>query len=166
MRNFALLIISVLIFASCSNNSSDNKQKNFEGKEVLARYTNGSAQIEREFKMIDGKRLAVYEWEYYEDGNILKEGPLSKNEKRDGIWKAYYRDGSLWSEGEYNDGIRHGNTKTYHENGKLYYDGKFNNAQKTGIWKFYDKDGNFDYEIDYDSRAKAKITIDSTKIKK
>ena len=165
MRNFALMIFSILLISSCSNNNSNNQNK-LEGKEVMARYTNGQAQIEREFKMFDGTRRAIYEWEYYEDGNILKEGPLSKNEKRDGIWKAYYRDGSLWSEGQYTNGIRQGFTKTYHENGKIYYDGQFNNAQKAGIWKFYDKDGNFDYEIDYDARAKATIKIDSSNIKK
>ena len=163
MKKLLLFAIIGLVTISCVN--KEEKKKNIEGKEIISRYTNGTAEIEREYKIIDGKRAAVYEWEYYEDGNKLKEGALSKNEKRDGNWKAYYRDGKLWSEGDYSDGVRQGKTITYHSNGNLYYIGKFNKAQKSGIWKFYDENGEFDYDIDYDKRATPKISIDSSEFK-
>lgn len=150
------------VFSACDNNS--NKEKSLVGKEVISRYTNGAAQIERDYKMIDGKRLAVFEWEYYEDGNILKEGPLGATEKRHGTWKSYYRDGILWSEGGFTNGLRQGITVTYHPNGKKYYEGQYNKAQKSGVWKFFKENGEFDYEIDYDSRAKTKIEIDTAKL--
>lgn len=152
----------VSVITSCNNGPA---KKELVGKDIISWYTNGSAQIERDFKMIEGKRLAVYEWEYYEDGNILKEGPLSINEKRDGSWKSYYRDGTVWSEGDFKNGLRQGKTITYHANGKIYYDGQFNKAQKTGVWKFYNEDGEFDYEIDYDKRAKAKVEVGPKKLK-
>ncbi len=161
MKNFVLLVATVIVLASCGGNINSIK----EGKEVIARYTNGGTQIEREYKAIEGKRVAVYEWEYYEDGNVLKEGALGENEKRHGLWKAYFRNGNVWSEGGYENGIRQGITKAYHDNGNLYYEGKFNKAQKTGTWKFYDKNGEFDYEIDYDARAKSKLKIDTANAK-
>ncbi len=161
-RIFLFLVIAV-VFSACNENTPKNK--NLEGKEVISRYTNGIAQIERDYKMVDGKRFATYEWEYYEDGNVLKEGPLSSAEKRDGIWKSFYRDGKLWSEGEYKNGIREGRTVTYHDNGKKYYEGQFVKGQKSGIWKFYNKAGDFDNEIDFDKRKQAKIEVDQKKMK-
>lgn len=163
MKKVILFMAVAAILAACGNGET---KKTLVGKDVISRYTNGAVQIERDYKMIDGKRLAVYEWEYYEDGNILKEGPLSSNEKRDGEWKSYYRDGKLWSEGDYNDGVREGKTITYHPNGNKYYEGSFRRAQKTGIWKFYKENGEFDYEIDYDKRTKSKISIDTAQLKK
>ncbi len=166
MRKLVLLFMVAALFTACDSNSTA-KKKALEGKEVISRYTNGSAQLERDYAIVDGKRVAKYEWEYYEDGNKLKEGPLSKEEKRDGQWKAYYRDGKLWSEGDYRNGVREGKTITYHSNGNKYYDGQFKKAQKVGVWKFYkESDGSFDYEIDYDKRKKTKIEVDTAKMKK
>lgn len=156
-----ILIIPIAIgifFAACGNSNSGKKL--LEDKEVMSSYVNGLPQIERDFKMVDGKRLAVYEREFYEDGNLLKEGPLSSQKKRDGLWKSYYRDGVLWSEGDYKNGIREGKTITYFANGKKYYEGQFVNAQKSGVWKFWDEQGEFVNKIDFDKRKKAKITID------
>lgn len=163
MKKLVLFLMITAIFTSCDSDS--NKKKDLAGKEVISRYTNGIAQIERDYKIIDGKRVATYEWEYYEDGNPLKEGPLSSTEKRNGAWKSYYRDGKLWSEGDYDNGLRQGRTITYHANGNKYYEGQFNKSQKTGVWKFFKEDGEFDYEIDYTKRAKTKIEIDTVKLK-
>lgn len=163
MKKLVLFLMIASVITACNNDGK--RKKDLEGKEVITRYTNGVAQLEREYKLIDDKRVAVYEWEYYEDGNILKEGPLSKEEKRDGNWKSYYRDGDLWSEGDFDNGLRQGKTITYHDNGEMYYEGQYNKNQKSGIWKFYDTDGNFDYEINYTERAKQKIEIDTAKLK-
>ncbi len=160
MNKVVLVLFSIaigMVFAGCGNSNSGN---NLEGKEVITSYANGFPQIEREFKMIDGKRLAVYEREYYEDGKILKEGALSIHEKRDGLWKSYYRDGVLWSEGDYIDGVREGKTITYFANGKKYYEGQFKRAQKSGVWKFWNEEGEFVNEIDFEKRKRAEITID------
>jgi antitoxin component YwqK of YwqJK toxin-antitoxin module len=75
----------------------------------------------------DEKKIAVYEREYYKDGKVLKEGPLNSDVKRNGLWKSYYRDGILWSEGDFVNGIREGKTATYFANGQKYYEG---NIQK------------------------------------
>ncbi len=146
-----------VLFAACGNSNSG---KNLEGKEVIASYANGFPHLERDFKMVDGKRLAVYEREFYEDGNLLKEGPLSSEEQRDGNWKSYYRDGVLWSEGDFNNGVREGKTITYFANGNKYYEGQFLNGTKSGAWKFWNEKGEFVNEIHFDKGKRAEITID------
>ncbi len=162
MKKLVIILMIASVFAACD---SSNKEKSLTGKDVITRYTNGMAQIERDYEMIDGSRIATFEWEYYEDGNVLKEGPLGASEKRHGSWKSYYRDGTLWSEGDFANGLRQGITVTYHDNGNKYYEGQYNKAQKSGVWKFFNKEGEFDYEIDYDKRAKAKIDYDTEKLK-
>lgn len=155
--NKVVLISIVAIFFAAGN--SCNSGNSLEGTEVLSSYANGTPQMERDYKMIDGKRLAVYEREYYEDGNLLKEGRLSSAEKRDGYWKSYYRDGVLWSEGNYIVGIREGKTITYFANGNKYYEGQFAKAKKVGVWKFWTEDGKFDKEIDFDKSYEALIKV-------
>lgn len=155
--NKVVLISIVAIFFAAGN--SCNSGSSLEGTEVISSYTNGSPQMERDYKMIDGKRLAVYEREYYEDGNLLKEGALSSMEKRDGHWKSYHRDGVLWSEGDYINGIREGKTVTYFANGNKYYEGQFAKAKKVGVWKFWKEDGEFDKEIDFDKSYEAGIMV-------
>ncbi|MFK5856971.1 MAG: hypothetical protein QM503_12640 [Bacteroidota bacterium] len=156
MNKIVLVLMIAVFFTACGGDSSSNPERT----DIISSYANGQPQMERDFKMNDGKRLAVYEREYYEDGNLLKEGPLSINEKRDGLWKSYYRDGVLWSEGEYNNGVREGKTVTYFANGKKYYEGQFVKAQKSGLWKFYNEDGEFVNETIYDTKNKTAITID------
>jgi len=157
MNRIILILMIAVFFTACG---SDDSSKNPERTDIIASYANGKPQIERDFIMTDGKRVAVYEREYYEDGSLLKEGKLSKNEKRDGLWKSYYRDGIVWSEGEYKNGIREGKTVTYFPNGKKYYEGQFVKAQKSGLWKFYDEEGKFVKETVYDTKNKTAISVD------
>ncbi len=158
MNKVVLGLFSIAIgifFIACNGNSS----KGLEGKEVISYYVNDQPQLERDFSMVDGKRMAVYEREYYEDGKLLKEGALGSNEKRDGLWKSYYRDGVLWSEGAYINGIREGKTATYFPNGNKYYEGQFAQAKKVGVWKFWTEDGEFEKEINFDTTPEAGIKV-------
>ena len=151
MNRVFLILISIvvgLLTTSC-NNDSVNETKEANSTEVISHFINGSPQIERDFEIVDSIKTATYEREYYEDGKLLKEGPLNKDEKRDGLWKSYYRDGVLWSEGGFVNGIREGKTVTYFSNGKKYYDGQFVNAKKSGVWKFYNEQGEFVNESYY-----------------
>ena len=161
MKRVILFLMITAMFTACNNSTPEKK---IVGKEVISSYANGTPQIERNYEMVDGERIATYEWEYYEDGNVLKEGPLSANERRDGEWKSYYRDGVLWSKGDYNKGIREGKTVTYHANGNKYYEGQFVKAQKSGMWKFYKENGEFDYEMHFDPEKKIQTTVDTKKL--
>ncbi len=157
MNKVVLFLMIAVFFTACGVGKSE---KSVVSTTVINSYANGKPQIERDYSMIDGKKLGVYEREYYEDGSILKEGPLSINEKRNGLWKSYYRDGTLWSEGDYKNGVREGKTVTYFANGNKYYEGQFKKAQKSGVWKFWNKKGDSVNTIDFEKRKRAVVSID------
>ncbi len=149
MKHFILFVIAAVVLASCgSNGEADNKSQDKEnksvylkaGEQVIEEYANGSPRLVRTIEEVNGELVAVYEKEYWDDGNILKEGGI-KNGNRDGAWKSFHRDGTLWSEGDFKDGIREGVTIAYHPNGNKKYHGFFTNGTKSGIWKFYDENG-------------------------
>ena len=149
MRKILLMALAFLVLASCD--SGDGKVKKVKigaDEKVLESYANGTPRIVRVFKEQNGKSDFEYEKEYYEDGNLLKEGAIVDNGK-DGLWKSYYRDGTLWTEGNYERGKRDGMIKSYYPNGKIKYEGAFEKGEKAGQWKFYKEDGSFDKMANY-----------------
>ena len=142
------LMVLFVISACDSGNGKIKKVKIDTDEKVLESFANGSPRLVRVFKEKDGKSDFEYEKEYYEDGNLLKEGPIVDNSKH-GIWKSYYRDGTLWSEGEFAKGKREGVTKSYYPNGKIKYEGTFTHGEKSGQWNFYNEDGSFDKMATY-----------------
>ena len=127
---------------SCSDGNTVNT-------EVVKSYPDGAIHIEQDYKTKDDIKLYVYEREYYKDGKMLKEGSLNEKGRRNGIWKSYYRDGVVWSEGYFTNGRREGKTITYFTNGNKYYEGEYVKSKKSGIWKFWNEQGEFVKEVDY-----------------
>lgn len=149
MKKYIILAFTVLAIISC-NSGNDEKKDKFkleDGEVIISKYINERPQIIRKAQEIDGVEKFIYEKEYYEDGNLLKEGPL-KDDKRHGFWKSYYRDGTVWSEGEFTEGKREGIAKSYHPNSQVRYTGSFKNGRKSGEWRFYDENGEL-LEIKY-----------------
>lgn len=140
MKKYILIVSSLIIFVACG--STDDQNKNDAGKNevVISKYINEQPQIVRKFEIKDEVRVFIYEKEFYDDGNLLKEGALKDN-KRNGVWKSYYKDGTKWSEGEFIDGKMEGNTTSYHSNGQIRYTGSFEEGKKSGEWRFYDENG-------------------------
>lgn len=141
MRRIILYVIIVSLFASCSN-EGPKEVKVGKGEKVVTAFANGSPQVVRELQEVDGKVVAVYEKEYYEDGNLLKEGAIADNQ-RHGLWKAYYRSGKIWNIGHYDHGVRTDSIKGYYTNGNLKYKGFYKDGNKSGTWMFYDENGDF-----------------------
>ena len=139
MKKAIVIFMIAAMFASCGDDGP-KKVELKEGEKIINTFTNGTPQIVREMVEKDGKLEAVYEKEYYEDGNLLKEGPIINNQ-RDGLWKSYYRSGKLWSEGYYEGGTRNDSIKGYYTNGQLKYVGIFDHGQKTDTWIYYDENG-------------------------
>lgn len=134
---FALIPLMMLLSA-CSQ------------KEVIeSRYENGNPNVVYLMNKKGGKLVAVHKTIYYENKAKKMEGDM-QNDKREGIWKAWYPDGTLWSEGEYKDGMRNGFGYTYHENGVKYIDGFYKDDKKAGVWKFFDEEGKLLKEVDFD----------------
>ena len=143
MKKIIMFLMVVLVVSSCSSGGGKSGKVKIESNEtILESFANGTPRIVRVIKETDGKQDFEYEKEYYDDGNLLKEGPIVGNSK-DGLWKTYYRDGVLWSEGYYVKGKREGATKSYYPNGKLKFEGAFTNGEKSGQWSFYKEDGSF-----------------------
>lgn len=139
MKKIVVLMLMVAVVVSCSNDGPKNV-KLTKGEKVVTSFANGTPQIVRDIKDVNGLPVPVYEKEYYEDGNLLKEGPIEKN-NRHGFWKAYYRNGKIWNEGVYDHGVRDDSITGYYTNGNVKYKGVFDKGLKTGTWMYFDEDG-------------------------
>ena len=142
-----LLILPAVILSACNNSNENGQKKPKEVKlkrneAVVNSYVNGTPQVVRKMEEIDGQKVAVYEKEYYEDGNILKEGPLTNNQ-RSGEWKIYYRNGQIRNLVNYDNGVLNDTIIGYNENGTLKFKGIFKDGQKTGTWLIFDDNGKF-----------------------
>lgn len=60
---------------------------------------------------------------------------------RHGLFRSYYSNGKLSSEGFYEDGRAQGVWKDFHENGRLAAEGQFESGKEVGIWRYWNADG-------------------------
>jgi len=111
-------------------------------------YDNKAPRLVRYYEEKNGNKVLVGEKDYYPDSKIQLEGSY-KNDKRDGTWIFYYKNGNKWSEAEYIDGINNGKTLTWFENGNKRYEGFYKDGKQSGKWKFWDEKGNFVKEVNY-----------------
>ncbi len=142
-----LLILPAVIFTACNSNNDNGQKKPKKVKlksneMVINSYVNGTPHVVRKMEEKDGQKVPVYEKEYYEDGNILKEGPLTNNQ-RSGKWKIYYRSGQIRNLVNYDNGVLNDTIIGYNENGTLKFRGIFKSGEKTGTWLIYDDNGKF-----------------------
>lgn len=95
---------------------------------------------------------------FYDNTKQLRfAGELIKG-KRNGLWKAYYKNGSLWSEGEFKNGLGEGYSHVYHTNGKVSTMGFYTNDNPSGVWQYFNEQGTMTHEIDYTQGRKGKLT--------
>ena len=69
--------------------------------------------------------------------------------KKTGVWKCFYADGKVQTEGPYANDHKQGAWKLYHTNGQLAGEGNYAQDQEKGKWKFYDEEGHLLLEQDY-----------------
>jgi len=70
---------------------------------------------------------------------------------RDGLFREYYQNGIIASEGNYKNGLEDGLWTDYHEDGKIAAKGNYLNGNEVGQWYFYDENGELEDEVNYDS---------------
>ena len=63
---------------------------------------------------------------YDKDGNL-----------KNGLFKEYFRDGSIACEGQHRNGNKTGEWKFYFKNGRLQSVGKYDDDVISGSWKWY-----------------------------
>lgn len=124
-----------------------------DGKvKVSAMFRNGIPEgIKREFNP-EGN---IEKGFLYRNGILIAEGITKEDGNRDGYWKEFFPDGSLRSDGKYDNGKQVGDWKYYHENGKIEQLGKFSKQGKPeGIWKWYFETGQLLKEENYSNGLK------------
>jgi antitoxin component YwqK of YwqJK toxin-antitoxin module len=82
----------------------------------------------------------AHETHFYENHQKYIDGNRQDSE-RDGLWYAYYPDGTVQTKGFYVNGKEDGRYTVYYSNGNVRYTGVYNNGVKVGEWRFYDEDG-------------------------
>lgn len=117
-------------------------------KVIEEKYDNGTPKLVKYYKKTHGKEQVVREQQFYANKKMKLEGEYT-DEKRNGVWKAWYENGNLWSEGNFRDGMREGFGKVYYEDGKLFIEGNYSADRQVGIWRFYDEKGDIIKEVDY-----------------
>jgi antitoxin component YwqK of YwqJK toxin-antitoxin module len=138
MTRLLLVTLLIAILSGCSQ------------KEVIeATYENGTPKVVKYYHRKGNDLLLAREVVYYENKQKKIEGEY-KNEQRNGLWKAWYKNGTIWSEGEYKDGKRNGIGISYHENGKKYIEGMYQDDIRVGAWRFYDTTGILTKEVNFD----------------
>ena len=112
MKRVLLFLATVLLLGSCAEKLTEKVERSFpDGKPQLVRYYDKSNQC-------------LKETEYYETGQVKMEGRL-KDDKREGEWKAYLRDGRIWSIDTFKNGELEGPSTVYWENGNLRWEGNY-----------------------------------------
>ena len=108
-------------------------------------YTGG--KVKSIVNVINDKRQGV-EKIYDEKGNVISgklfeddkpvaEGITDENGNRQGEWKFFYEDGTVYSIGKYKNGLPEGEWKWYFRNGEIRRDESFINGKEEGISKEY-----------------------------
>jgi antitoxin component YwqK of YwqJK toxin-antitoxin module len=138
MQKLFYFFLALILFVSCSR-TSVKKEK----------FDDGKIKSEKTYQKIDGKDQLIKEVQFHPNGKKYIEGKYKDN-LRNGYWASWYKDGKLWSEGEFVKGESHGKRTVYYPNGKKYYEGNFNMGKRTGIWMFYDEQGKKVKEVDFD----------------
>ena len=75
---------------------------------------------------------------YYDNGRgELKETFTKKNGKREGLYKQFFRNCQLNTEGSYTNDQRVGMFRTYYSTGEVRSEGNYSENKKNGNWTFY-----------------------------
>ncbi|RZK59935.1 MAG: hypothetical protein EOO91_03305 [Pedobacter sp.] len=92
----------------------------------------------REKINFEDKKLEVRKGPYafYENGKVKEEGQYDKGHKN-GIWQRFYPNGQLFERLNYWYGKLAGPFTSFWDNGKLKIEGKYSNDKKIGLWEYY-----------------------------
>ena len=113
---------------------------------IVATYKNGVPEgVRREYNE-NGEVEKSY---IFKNGKIIAEGILTDSGKKQGLWKEYYENGSLKSEGNYKDDKKTGKWKYYYKNGQLEETGEYVDGKPEGEWLWYYPSGKLLRKMSY-----------------
>ncbi len=113
---------------------------------IVATYKDGIPEgVRREYN----EKGEVEKSYIFKNGKIIAEGILTDAGKKEGLWKEYYLDGSLKSEGYYKEDKKTGKWKYYYPNGQLEETGEYVDGKPEGKWLWYYPSGKLLREMNY-----------------
>jgi antitoxin component YwqK of YwqJK toxin-antitoxin module len=74
--------------------------------------------------------------------NIKFVGSFDENNQKTGYWEKHYKNGYLFSKGNYVNGKEDGYWEIYYTNGNLMWKGNYVNGNREGYWEIYYTNGN------------------------
>ena len=132
-------LLSCLCWVS-SCNSVDKSQGESSGEKseiVTSEWPDGAPR--RTLEVVDGDTVSISIFDA--SGQLTKYGEW-KNSKRDGASRAFYPDGTLWSEHTYKNGTQIGSYRTWYPNGSPFIVGQYDDrGNPSGTWQFFDEKG-------------------------
>ncbi|MCF8302400.1 MAG: hypothetical protein K9I94_03920 [Bacteroidales bacterium] len=107
---------------------------------TVGTYKDGVPQgIRREYDK-EGNISQAY---IFKNGQIIGEGIIKENGKKNGSWVSYYQNGKIKARGTYDDNVKVGKWTYYYPNGQVEQTGRYNNKGKPdGDWTWYYQSGN------------------------
>lgn len=164
--------ISALIFSfSCSKKSTDSKisaplvlrdgilfKDSLSTTPYSGRHKSRMLDQTIEYEVTDGIRNGDFII-YYPNGKVQMLGKMLDN-KNTGMWKYYRVDGSLETEGAFENDLPVGLWNWFYPNGIIAETGMFNDGKRNGEWKNFDTSGTLISIVKYE---KDKI-VDSLKL--
>lgn len=141
MKNSLIPLVVCTAFLSC-HNTAVKKEEPKEANETLQQEISFATRTDS--VVSNGEQIY-----YHKNGKVEMIG-MMKNQKRDGLWKSFYEDGTPWSETTFKDGKKEGKTTTWYENGQKRYEGFFQNNVESGRWVFWNEDGTIADSKNYD----------------
>ncbi len=126
----------------------------FAGKGQVLRqtyYDEAKTQVKEAYYMRSGAKNIMHGayTSYYADGTLKSEGQFDNN-KSTGTWKYYFTNGRLRMQGKIDNGRSVGCWEYYYENGNPKMKGEMMQGKKVGDWVFYYKNGAIESEGAYD----------------
>ena len=107
--------------------------------EQIFYFDNGQVKERRNFDE-NGSFTGIFK-SYYENGHLNSEGQY-ENGSMDGKWKFFFKTGNIKDIIFYKNNVQNGPFIRYRENGKIASEGTFLNEVETGLLKLYDDKGN------------------------
>ncbi len=140
MMKYFFTIIYISILMSCTNNASEKNKE-----QVLKDYTiqpekNDKVNVSEFYIAPPDSNYTGSVQEKYPNG-IVKYKGFYRFGKRHGLWIYFYSNGMLWSECEYDKGIRNGRNQVYFPNGKTHYVSFYKYEKKDSVWSYFDTSG-------------------------
>lgn len=141
------LTVFLTIFANkfCyAQNINLDEYEVYRGNTLIAKHDfakNSSSLNETEAKTIEFKPITDgLKKAYYLNGNLYSSGRI-ENLKENGIWEYWHPNGKKARKGEFINGKPNGTHEYWYENGNIRGVGNWKNGVYDGIWEMYNEDG-------------------------